>query len=478
MSSHTVTLRDAIKEARAAIVASSAVTSLVGDLKITFGNSRQADPNPRIVIEVSGSEYTPTFLQSRKVQTFTVEYACYSNSVDECTQIMDAVRVALDTYVSSDFSVRVSDESFQADVDNNLLGVVVATFQDTIGIPGFDADSAEELIEAQEALETAQDALADAEEALADEQENTATAVADAVEIETDLWEDAVGMTLAEYQALPAPEIYYQRPFHKKEHEAELSAANFPHGYAAAFEAGLLNPTPPTSISHVAAIDQSADNRGKAMLNNNAFGNKHRFTYDDGTEATETVGTTRISVINHASSVDGYSGSNPQYIIDHLTGLGWYRSYTSDTDATNNNEWWNSRNFNLALATTDRKEYFEEVANITTQGYSDWRPATAQEYLFTFGGPTDVANVYSGNSGQNSDLDVYVPMISAGHRGQGANFIFNGPIDRGYASAGLEGYVRSQTNSALLVDATAANMDSYVSTTALKAQFLLVRNHF
>ena len=477
MSSHTVTLRQAIIEARKALTDSADVIALVGDLKITFGNSRQADPNPRIVIEVSGSEYTPTFLQSRKVQTFTVEYACYSDSVDECTQIMDAVRVALDTYVSSDFSVRVSDESFQADVDNNLLGVVVATFQDTIGIPGFDADSAEELIEAQEALEAAQDALTDAEDALADEQENTATAVADAVEIETDLWEDAVGMTLAEYQALPSPEIYYQRPFHRKEHEAEVSAANFPHGYMAAYDAGVLNPTAPTSISHVASVDGTADNFGKTLKENNSFGNKHRFTYDDGTEATETTASTRTSMIVNAPAIDGYTGSNPQYIIDHLTGLGWHRGYLNDSDAAANNEWWNSSLFNGALATTDVDEYYEEVSNISTQGFSDWRVATAQEYLFTLGGPTDLINIYAGSAGVNNDRDAYAPFISVAHRNSGSNFLFNGPIDTNVSTTATPGYIRSQSNSTVLIQATQANMNSYVSTINLKGQFLLVRNH-
>ena len=477
MSSHIVTLRDAIKEARAAMLASSAVTSLVGDLKITFGNSRQADVNPRIVIEVSGAEYTPTFLQSRKVQTFTVEYACYSESVDECTQIMDAVREALDTYTSSDFAVRVADESFQADVDNTLLGVVVATFQDTTGIPGFDAGGAEALINAQEDLAAAEQDLADAQQALADEQANTATAVSDAVSAETDQWEAAVGMTLAEYQALPPADIYYQRPLHKREHEEEISAANFPHGYAAAYDAGLLNPEPPAVISHVARVDPT-DTLGKTLINPNVFGNTHRYTYDDGTEATETNSTGRSGVLFTATNVDGYTGPNPQYIIDHYTGLGWYRSYVNSADATANNEWWNNKEFNTALATTDRKEYFAEVANITTQGYSDWRPATMQEYLFTYGGPTDPINIYAGNTGLNTDLDVYIPMISIGHRNSGSNFIFNGPIDRANYSYGVEGYLRSATNSALVGDASVANMDSYVSTTAFKAQFLLVRNHF
>ena len=78
---------------------------------------------------------------------------------------MDEVRQALDTYQSSDFAVRVTDESFQAEVDNVLLGVVVATFQDAAGIPGFDTSAAETLSAVQEDLAQAQTDLAAAQAA-------------------------------------------------------------------------------------------------------------------------------------------------------------------------------------------------------------------------------------------------------------------------------------------------------------------------
>ena len=142
MSSHVVTLRNAILEARAALTGATALTDLVPERNITFGNSPQKDRMPRIVIEVSSAEYAATFTQSRKVQTFTVEYAVYSKSVDTCTAIMDEVRQALDTYQSSDFAVRVTDESFQAEVDNILLGVVVATFTLLATATAYDPSSA------------------------------------------------------------------------------------------------------------------------------------------------------------------------------------------------------------------------------------------------------------------------------------------------------------------------------------------------
>lgn len=162
----TVTLRNAILEARAALTGVTAVTDLVPARNITFGNSPQKDTMPRIVIEVSSAEYDATFTQSRKVQTFTVEYAVYSDSVDTCTAIMDEVRLALDSYTSSAFAVRVTDESFQAEVDNVLLGVVVSTFQDAVGAPGYDATLGTQL----------NDALADVA-----------------------AWEAATGMTLTEF---------------------------------------------------------------------------------------------------------------------------------------------------------------------------------------------------------------------------------------------------------------------------------------
>lgn len=190
MSSHVVTLRNAILEARAVLTSYADLTALVPVAQITYGNSPQKDVMPRIVIEASGTEYDATFMASRKVQTFTLDYAVYSNSVDECTNIMDKMRDALDIYDSSEFSIRVTDESFQAEVDGTLVGVVVATFQDADGAPGFGAG-----LSALNDLTVVQAALDAAQAELAAEQAASAAALA----AETAQWEAATGGTYDDY---------------------------------------------------------------------------------------------------------------------------------------------------------------------------------------------------------------------------------------------------------------------------------------
>jgi hypothetical protein len=127
------TLRNAIADARTALINYTPLTDLISADKITFGNSPQKDVMPRIVIEVSGVEYQPTFKEARKSQVFQMDFGVYAKSVDQCTAIMDEVRYALEAYTSADFAIRLVDETFQADVDNNMFGVIFAEFTDSVG---------------------------------------------------------------------------------------------------------------------------------------------------------------------------------------------------------------------------------------------------------------------------------------------------------------------------------------------------------
>lgn len=456
MSSHVVTLRNAILEARAALTSHADLTALVPVAQITYGNSPQKDVMPRIVIEASGTEYDATFMASRKVQTFTLDYAVYSNSVDECTNIMDKMRDALDIYDSSEFSIRVTDESFQAEVDGTLVGVVVATFQDADGAPGFGAglSAINDLVTVQAALDAAQAELA----------------------AETAQWEAATGGTYEEYIALPAPEIYYLRPNHKEESESNINASAYPNGYTAKLEAGELNPAAPTRISHVAAIDYSADNLSKTLLNNNEFGNKHRFTYDDGTEATEMYASSE-SAYDLNATTDGYLGSNPDYIIDHYTGLGWIRARWDSTYATANNEPWHSRYLDNALGTTPEAQ-LAAVANATIAGYSDWRLATLQEFHFTAGGPTDTSSPFTTTAGVDTELDMYLPMLNQYARGIGAAMHLLGPVDSTLGTTAAVSWPYFKTNSSQGLLTQAQYEERADGSISWSGNVQLVRRHY
>lgn len=100
---------------------------------------------------------------------------------------------------------------------------------------------------------------------------------------------------------------------------------------------GTYDYTPPTNPSSVAQLDTTHATPFLMLKENNAFGNKNRFTDDGGNQT--------------------YAND---YVIDHLTGLGWYRL----TQGASTN--WND-NIDAAEASV-------------ILGYTDWRMANVKEY--------------------------------------------------------------------------------------------------
>jgi len=367
----------------------------------------------------------------------------YSKSVDTCTAIMDEVRQALDTYQSSDFAVRVTDESFQAEVDNVLLGVVVATFQDAAGIPGFDTSAAETLVAVQEDLAAAQADLA----------------------AETAAWEAAVGLTLAEYEALPTPRIAYPNILHVDDNDDVGVETWGPNGYQAMLSDGTLSPGPaPSNILHVSEVDTANDSEYlRTLVNNNEFGNKRRFTYDDGTEAFEYYSSTlAVSDGTHplvGPLADGYTGSNPRYIIDHYTGLGWYRSSYSVTNAASG-DWYESRG--MYDHYTDMQDWVDKPSTLTYGGFTDWRRPSLQEWLFSLGN-VDWTGYVTGNDA--SARDIYFPPLNMYTRGYGAVMMLLGPTDlkNDSVNSDFNWYIpASQTNGGYITGIAQSKMEEKI----------------
>lgn len=98
-----------------------------------------------------------------------------------------------------------------------------------------------------------------------------------------------------------------------------------------------------TDAGTLAVLDASAGSPFLTLTNDNAFGNKNRFTNSLGTQTT----------------YDGTNGETAFYCIDHLTGLGWYlsRTFGNWNDAIDNGE------------------------SATYAGFSDWRLGSLSEQL-------------------------------------------------------------------------------------------------
>jgi hypothetical protein len=129
--------------------------------------------------------------------------------------------------------------------------------------------------------------------------------------------------------------ITYQRPI---DTGAETQYALYDAKWQ--IDNGTYTYTPPSFPDSYALLDYTSAAPFITLLNNNAFGNKNRFTDEFGTQV-------------YASG----------YVIDHLAGLGWKK--TAETGA----QW------STALSNANSK---------TFNSFSDWRVPTIKEYESIF----------------------------------------------------------------------------------------------
>ena len=107
----------------------------------------------------------------------------------------------------------------------------------------------------------------------------------------------------------------------------------------------------PTCVSYIQDLDLSLGTAGwYRLLHNNAFGSKYRFTTDIGTPASD--GNARFLQTDFVGATDAY-------VIDHLTGIGYYV-----LDLGNFINSWNNA--------------IDAVAASSALGYSDWFPLTIE----------------------------------------------------------------------------------------------------
>lgn len=262
---------------------------------------------------------------------------------------------------------------------------------------------------------------------------------------------------------------------------------NFPYGFDERLQAGELSAGPtPENVLHSPAVDTTNPSEAHRLLyDNNEFGNKFRFTYDDGTEATRVYSTSPATVDN-AAVLDGYTGSNPRYIIDNYTGLAWYRSHHGTAAQ---GEWYTWRGLDQGTAPfSDYVGMLEAVNDITLYGYSDWRMPTAQEFYGSLG-VSDTSNWMGGNVPE--DHEAYFPPINLGWRGYGGRNLLLGPFDMynqsmsdandnpGVNQSWFEAYVPlTISNGGWVGSQTLANADNYASGNVDNWNTFIVRRHF
>lgn len=118
-----------IPEARAILTSDSTVTGLVPATKISFSQRPQGDQLPGIVLNLGTVEYQPVFGNATAITTYRVDFLSYGDSAQSTAQIHEAVKAAVLAYTSSDFTIRLFDESYFVDVDLIHRATLSATFE-------------------------------------------------------------------------------------------------------------------------------------------------------------------------------------------------------------------------------------------------------------------------------------------------------------------------------------------------------------
>ena len=91
----------------------------------------------------------------------------------------------------------------------------------------------------------------------------------------------------------------------------------------------LVRGTPATSTSASDAVSPTI------LESNNAFGNKFRFTDDQGNASSATVGSNLYAHVDWLNHDFATAGATADYVIDHLTGWGYTTKFETDSGAYN-----------------------------------------------------------------------------------------------------------------------------------------------
>ena len=116
--------------------------------------------------------------------------------------------------------------------------------------------------------------------------------------------------------------------------------------------------TPATSTSASDAVVPTI------LESNNAFGNKFRFTDDQGNASSATVGSNLYAHVDWLNHDFATAGATADYVIDHLTGWGYTTKFATDGVAFNMDNTSNGQDWATWIA----------FINGTHHGYTGWIP--------------------------------------------------------------------------------------------------------
>lgn len=131
-----MSMRNLLQEVRSALTNYSDLTDLLPAEKITFARRPQRDQMPGITFTIGNVDYDEVKLSYAAATTYRVDVTVFGESADQTTEIHDQVKLAMLAVSSSNFEVRIIDERYFVDVDNNHQAYVSATWQMDVGLEG------------------------------------------------------------------------------------------------------------------------------------------------------------------------------------------------------------------------------------------------------------------------------------------------------------------------------------------------------
>lgn len=118
-----------IPEARSILTSATNVTAQVPANKISFSQRPQGDVLPGIIIDVGTVEYEATFDNAFASTLYRIDYRAYAPSAQQAATVHEAIKDAVLTHNSTDFSLRLFDESYFVDVDLIHRTTLSVTFE-------------------------------------------------------------------------------------------------------------------------------------------------------------------------------------------------------------------------------------------------------------------------------------------------------------------------------------------------------------
>ena len=122
-------MRSLLQAVRNSLISDSDITDEIPAQRITFARRPQRDEMPGITFSIGTVAYDETIMRADMATTYRVNINVYGRTADETTLIHDLIKDNMKALVHADYDVRLEDERYAVDVDNNHVALLATTWQ-------------------------------------------------------------------------------------------------------------------------------------------------------------------------------------------------------------------------------------------------------------------------------------------------------------------------------------------------------------